>query len=285
MSNPELPKQIVTNTETKAVSLTPNIEAMLPDVERAFADVDKAFLNDPEKYLKGLENSMFKFRAREVSDVACSLLHGPDSKLNELLVVFAPFSDRDPKSSAAAMHEYITADAPGGVVSKEKASPNSWNQTTKSAVIFELLAALGKNIPVLTIYSPIPSGAYNYEERKSLKKGYFTSAGRLAHEAILNVQSRLHGANSETQIDTIHLSGASLGASNAIGAGDKLLNLDFKVPTITAQELIMGPKSLPDLGKRFTVSQYVGEPSDEFVSGVNPKIEEPAINMALSLSV
>lgn len=281
MSSPEFPKQIVTDTETKAVTLTPKIENALPGIGQAFTEADKVFLSDPEKYLINLENSLFKFRSSEGGSVACSLLHKPSSKEDELLVIFAPFSDSDPKSSADKLYEYITADTPGGIIEKEKASPNSWNQTTKSAVIFELLGALGENLPVLTVYSPIPSHAYSYKERKSLRKGDFTSVARLAKEAITQVQDRLHGKKSETQIDTIHLHGASLGATNAIGAGSGLINRYYEVPTVTAQELIMGPKSLPDLGKRFTVGQYVGEPSDELLSLVNPKIEESAMRKAI----
>lgn len=281
MSSSEFPKQIITNTETKAVTLTPKIENALPGVLEAFRQVDKAFLNDPEKYLQNLEASIFKFDSSEGSEVACSLLHSPSSRPDELLVIFAPFSDSHPKSSAKDIHEYITSDSPGGIINKEKASPNSWSQTTKSAVIFELLGALGENLPVLTVYSPIPSRAYSYKERKSLRKGDFTPAARLAKEAVTQVQDRLHGRKSETQIDTIHLHGTSLGASNAIGASSGLVNRYYEVPTVTAQELIMGPKSLPDLGKRFTVSQYVGEPSDELLSLVNPKIEESAMRKAI----
>jgi hypothetical protein len=265
-SEVRLPQEIITDTESKAVTLTPQIEATLPGVDQAFAEADKAFLDDPEKYLANLESSMFKFRSSEGSDVACSLLHSPDSKPNELLVIFAPFADRDPKSKADKLHDYITADTPGGILSKETASPNSWNQTTKSAVIFEVLGALGKNVPVLTIYGPVPAHAYSFRERSMFRRGDFSPAARLAQEAITETQSRLHGAKSETQIDTVHLSGASLGASNVIGAGNGLIDKDFDVRSVTAQELILGPKSLPDLGKRFTISQYVGEASDESVS-------------------
>lgn len=277
MRSHEFPQELVTNTETKAVVLAPQIEAALPGVDQAFVEANNVFLDDPEKYLANLENSMFKFRSSEGSKVACSLLHDSDSKPNELLAVFAPFSDRDPKSSSERLHRYLTAGTPAGALGREKASPNSWNQTTKSAVIFEVLGALGKNMPVLTIYSPIPSHAYSFRERGALRKGDFSPAARLAQEAIAEAQIRLHGADSETQIATVHLSGASLGASNAIGAGNGLNGRVFNVPTVTAQELILGPKSLRDLGKRFTVSQYVGEESDETVSQDSPKIEESAI--------
>jgi hypothetical protein len=277
----ELPSQIITNTETKAVTITPEIEAILPGIDQAFAEADKAFLDDSEKYLANLESSMFKFRSSEGSDVACSLLHGPDSKLNELLVICAAFSDRDLKSNGSELYEYITASTQPGFFTKEKISPNSASQTTKSAVIFELLKALGKNIPVLTIYGPVPSHAYSFKERKQFRKGDFSPDARLIQEAITEVQDRLHGPKSETQINDINLSGASLGASRVMGAGRGLLDKDFQVPTVTVQEPILGPKNLPDLAKRFTVDQYVGEPSDETVSQNNSKVEEPALRQAI----
>lgn len=282
MSSAEFPTEIVANTKTKAITLTPEVEAILPGIDQAFAEADKTFLNDPERYLQDLEASMFKFRSSEGSDVACSLLHSPNSKPDELFVIFAPFADRDPKSTAKEMGEYITANSPGGIVGKERFAPNSWNQTTKSAVIFELLSALGKDIPVLTIYGPVPSHAYSFKERKQFRQGDFSPIGRLAKEAIDVAQDRLHGLDSETQIDTLHLSGASLGASNAIGAAaSKELAQRFEVPSVSVQELIMGPKNLGDLAKRFTVSQYVGEPSGERVSQRYPAIEEPAIRRSI----
>jgi hypothetical protein len=44
----ELPSQIITNTETKTVTITPEIEAILPGIDQAFAEADKAFLDDPK---------------------------------------------------------------------------------------------------------------------------------------------------------------------------------------------------------------------------------------------
>lgn len=278
----EFPSRIVTDTETKAVTLTPEIEASLPGIEKAFTEADKDFLDDPERYLHNLEDSVFKFESSEGSDITCSLLYNSDSKPDEILVIFAPFADREPKSSADKLAEYITSDAPGGILKKESYAPNSWNQTTKSAVIFELLGALGKNIPVLTVYGPVPTHAYSSKEREQLKQGDFSPAGRLAKEAIAEAQGRLNGPHSETQITHGHLSGASLGASNAVGAaGSKELRESLNIETVTAQELIMGPKSLLDLGKRFSINQYVKEPSSEQVSQLYPSIKEPAIRKAI----
>ena len=284
MISAEFPSQIVTNVETHSVTITPDIEASLPGVRQAFADADRTFLDNPEQYLHKLETSAFKFQSSEGSKVACSLLYDPDSKQDEILVIFAPFADSAPKSSADKLNDYLNSDSPSGIVSKEKYAPNSWNQTTKSAAIFELLKALGKNVPVLTIYGPVPTSAYSYKERSKFRNGDFSPAGRLAKEAITHVQDRLHGPNSETQINIVHFSGASLGASNAIGsAASKEVLHNFSVPTTTAQELILGPKSIPDLAKRFTVRSIIGEASMETISRDNPKIEETAMRKAVDV--
>jgi hypothetical protein len=62
MPSAEFPSEIITNTDTKAVSLTPQIEATLPGINSAFAEANEGFLDNPERYLTGLESSMFQFR-------------------------------------------------------------------------------------------------------------------------------------------------------------------------------------------------------------------------------
>lgn len=79
--------------------------------------------------------------------------------------------------------------------------------------------------------------------------------------AIDQAQLLVHGMNSPLQFHKLHLSGASLGASNAIGAATKLMQREFDVRSVTAQELVMSPKSMLDLAKRFTIGGIVGEAS------------------------
>lgn len=280
MNSPEFPNRLVTNTETKSVVLDNKLANTLPNVGEAFDEVDRAFTDDPEKYLANLEDSMFSFKSSEGSNVACSLLHNEQSNGEELLVLFAPFADRDPTTSSEKLHNYITTEYAGGLIGlrdKEKAAPNTWNQTTKSAVTFELLKALDRNIPVLTIYSPIDPAAYSKSERDLIKAGDFSPAGRIAEEAINQAQIRIHGYRSETEFDGIHLAGSSLGASNAIGAGADLLEIDKEVLTVTAQELILGPVNRRDLFNKFAVKSLTGDPSVELSSAHNPQIAEPAL--------
>ncbi|HVX56403.1 MAG TPA: hypothetical protein VHA37_01615, partial [Candidatus Saccharimonadales bacterium] len=92
-------------------------------------------------------------------------------------------------------------------------------------------------------------------------------------------QDHLHGPRSETQLDTIHVHGASLGANSAAGAAAAMVETGEKaVKTVTAQELIIAPKNvIPDLAKRFTVGDPVGEESSLHVSEHFPRLGEPLL--------
>lgn len=281
-----LPDEIVVDSskETKSVAVSPELQEAMPHLLEAFDKVDMPFLADPEAYLRRLEDSVFSFKSKTGVEVACSLLYDDSSRKDELLIIFAPFSDSDPRSSAEQLYRYIAKPLPGGpkgLAAKEKAAPNSWNQTTKSSIVFELLGAIGSGMPVLTIYSPIPTNAYTGQERQAFKQGDFTPASRIALEAINEAQLRLHGAHSETRIDQINLHGASLGASNVIGAAKRLLGEDIAVPSVTAQELIMGPTSFADVAKRFTIAGRVGEPSSIEVDSRQARIYEPQIRQKI----
>jgi len=274
---PKIPAELITNTNDKSVVLTPELETGLPGVKSVFKEIDEAFLYNPEKYLQKLEASMFSFRSSEGGEVACSLIHGHSSKDDEILILFAPFSDRDPKSSSDKLYDYIVSNDSPGMIKKEIAAPNSWNQTTKSSTIYEMLSALGNDMPVLTIYSPLSSGIYSANERKQIRNGDFSPAGRITKEALAVAQEKLHGLHSETSLGKVHISGASLGASNAIGAAsNKELNQKLDIQTVTAQELIMGPKNLGDLATRFTVKPLVGEDSNTDTDN-NERINETAM--------
>lgn len=191
--------------------------------------------------------------------------------------MWAPFSDSAPKSSAEEIYRYIAGES----ISKRQAAPNSWNQTTKSGVTHNLLQAIGKDMPVLTIYSPLPSvphNAYTRQERKLVKQGDFTPSARIVEEAVAHAQERLHGKTSETQIDSYDMHGASLGASTAIGAAHSLKD---QIRTVTAQELIIVPKHLGSLAARFTVkSVHEGLAADRQQAG-NIVIDESAIRQAI----
>jgi hypothetical protein len=273
----ELPNQIITNTESKEVVITPELNEAIPNILPIFDRIDQKFHEDPEAYLAGLEQSMFQFRSTEGSEVRCSLLNRNARKADELMVIFAPFSDRDPKSSAADMSEFIKYEENPGLRALTKAKPNTWSQVVKSAVTEEILAAVDHDMPILTIFSPLPTGAYSKEEKSRIRSGDFSPAARIATEAIDHAKVEMQGLYGPANIDTIHLSGASLGASNAIGAAKGLIEAGFNVDTVTTQELILGPKGLGDLAKRFTTAQYVGLDSTLQPELSLPRVSEPAL--------
>jgi len=274
--------QLITNTENKSVLLTPELETALPGIEAAARAVDDKFLDQPAGYLETLEQSQFMVKTEQGAEVACSLLMNDGQQAEELMIVFAPFADRNPKTDARTMGMYIR---PGSEVSKTKAKPNTWSQMTKSAVTADMLEALGHGMPVLTVFAPVPTRAHSSAERKLFKDGDFTPSGRLAMEAlrgaIAQAQLRVHGKNSPQQFHKLHISGASLGASNAIGAAGKLIQHEFDVKSVTAQELIMSPKNLLDLAKRFTVGGITGEASQVPFPENARAIGEAAVRQAI----
>jgi hypothetical protein len=125
----------------------------------------------------------------------------------------------------------------------------------------------------------MPSGVYSRQERARIRSGDFSPAARIATEAIGHAKGKLHSLYGPTDIETIHLSGASLGASNAIGAAKGLIEAGYKVDTVTTQELILGPKGLGDLAKRFTIAQYVGLESMHQPDPSLPRATEPALRV------
>lgn len=282
---PATPSEIVVdmNKTTRALIATPGIKAALPGVIEAFKESDRPFEESPESYLANLKNSVYSFKSH-LGEVDCSLLYDDNSSQTEILLIFSPFSDVAPASSPQEMFHYVQQgfSRKPSFLEIQKAQPNSWNQITKSACIFELLSALGNGIPVLTVFSPIPPRAYTLAERQRFTEGDFWPAYQIALKAIEKAQDIMHGPNSETQISGVHLSGDSLGASNAIGSATEIMHSSDKLQilSVKAQELIIGKKFL-QLAKGFMLSKQVGETSDISIPENFPRIPEPALRRAI----
>ncbi len=274
--------QLIAHADNKSILLTPELETTLPVIEHAFDDVDAAFNEDRRAYLQTLERSQFTVKTDRGPEVACSLLMNDSKQAEELMIIFAPLADRDPKSSADTLYRYISRDPS---VSRTAAKPNTWNQTTKSAVTADLLTAFDRGMPVLTIYGPVPTHAHSAAERKLFRRGDFTPFGTLAMEAIrgaiTQAQLQVHSMDSPQQFHKLHISGASLGANNAVGAAAKLMEQGFDVQTVTAQELVLSPRSLPDLAKRFTAGGLVGGESHESFPEISRVIGEASLRQAI----
>lgn len=269
----KLPRELYTNPSTRDVYAPPNINETLPGAVNYFEDQTTNTENLLSQLHK-LESSIFHLKSGG-EYVSCSLIHGSQVS-KEALIIFAPFSDSEPKSLPEYVYENSKLEK-SGLLQRRKADSNSWNQITKSAVVHQLLAATGNEMPVLTVFSPLSPRVFNKKERSEIKKGRFNAAGRLAIEALSLGQSHLHGAQSSTRIDTIHLAGASLGAHNALGAASFMIERGAGwVGSLTAQELIIGPTSVAELAQKYF------NPISGPESQTNPpenwiKISEPAI--------
>lgn len=224
----------------------------------------------------------FSFESSTGAKLDCSLIPGSGS---QALVIWAPFSDGSPNSSAEDIYRYVS----GEEISKFNAAPHSWNQLTKSGVTAELLKQVGREMPVLTVFSPMPSlpwnKAYTSAEYKDIRRGDYEAAARIVAEAVGAAQTLLHGDTSETQLDTLHFHGASLGASKVIGAASGIMfDPEGKrtVESVTAQELITGSRTvLFDLAARFTIRNTIGEPSSIKPNNGEPVISEPMIRQKI----
>jgi hypothetical protein len=282
----QFPKEVFTDPKELEIHPTRNLMLAFPRIYRVFDDMDEAFMSDREGYLQTMEDSVFEHPRQSRMGafggrVACSLL-GAEHAGDEIMVTFAPFSDGAPKSSSKQILELSETEKPG-MREQTAASPSSWNQITKSATYAEFLKAGGRPMPVLTIFSPVPTSSYFRDERSMFRQGDFTPAGELVMEALEAAQERLHGSTSETQISKVHVHGLSLGASNAVGTAYHLSAADrYETPTVTTQELIIGPKNIvPDLAKKFTVGGMTGEAAERSPRVLLPKIEEPKLRAAL----
>lgn len=261
--------EVVINPEEKLVYATAELESVLPDVAREF-DLSQELFTPQD--LSTLEKSLQSFISEDGTQIDYSLIPGDG---NEMLVMWAPFADTAPTSDAYTLQNFMSHH---DQVSKEQADTNSWNQLTKSAITAGFLSRMGLSMPVLTIFSPMPSNAYNKEELSDIRNGDFSPSGRIIKDVVADAQDKLHGPLSETQLDTLHMQGASLGASHITGAASQLSYEGKKqIKSLTAQELIIGPSSLGDLLLRFSIRRTVDEPSSTPTPPANTAIREPLL--------
>jgi hypothetical protein len=274
-----VPGELVVDMEkdTRSLIVTPELGHALPNLEAAFEFADRQYEHDPPAYLSRMRSSVFAL-SRNGHEAPCSLIYdGETAKAGSILVMFAPFSDGAPETTPARLLDFIAKDE-AGLRDKEHAKPNSWNQTTKSAVVHDVLRGLGHGMPVATIYSPVPPHVYGPEERRRIRTGDISPVGEIAELAIEHAQDVLHGPYSETQITDVHTHGASLG-DNAIGAASVITrgDPDHRIKSVTAQELILMNGNLLHLADRYMFRQMTGEPSGLEIPAATPRIDEPAV--------
>lgn len=265
------PDRLIVDTEkeTRSLFFTPELEKAIPDLYNSFWQANEDYrheiaIDGARSYLEKLSSSVFSFQSGAGGTVHCSLLHENSDYLSqEVLTMWAPFSDVPPQTSAVKTAKYLAKEKPN-FLDIQSAQPNSWNQITKSANAEELLRALGRSMPVLTIFSPVTLMAYTANDRLKFWRGDFSPASQILEAAVAHAQDQIHGSRSETQLSTLHVHGASLGAHNALASASELaiMNDKYNIGSVTTQELIMGPENIADLAGRFVVNKVVGEPSN-----------------------
>lgn len=281
----EVPRRLVIDMDKPMkLAYSPQLEAAMPELPAAFEQTDLNYLNNEQAYLNRMEQSLFYVKSRTGQLIDCSLLFSPHtSKSDEILVTVAPFADEAPRSSAAAMLEYIGLDKPS-MAEKQRYMPNTWNQLTKSAINHDVLEAIGYGMPVLTIFRPVKTTAYPIKDWKYIMRGnYAAFANEIISPAVRGAQEILHGTKSETQIDRINLHGASQGANEVAGAAATFVGdtnpTELNLESLTTQELILGIHKLNplDLFDRFAIRQTGGAPSRQHAAYSQPQINEPEL--------
>lgn len=275
------PTEILVNPANKTVALEPDLRAAIPGLARAFEGADHVYEADRLAHLQDLKRSVFSFPQHR-STVNCSLIcNERTAQSEEMLVIFAAFADGRPLTSAERLDEYI-ANGTGSLIDKSQAKPNTWNQTTKSSVTHDVLEALDMGMPVLTIYSPVPPRAYTREERALIRQGNLSPAAKTGEHALAQALNIINHDYGPPRVNTIHLRGESLG-DNALGTAYVLRAKDdeFKVGSVTAQELIMGPNWIGNLAKRYLFKQYVGEASYEQPRSGTTWLPEPQLRQEI----
>ncbi len=264
------------NKATRSLVYDIPLRTRFPSLNVSIDELNTVYQQDKEAAFAEISENYFTIKTNRYgpSIEASVIVDSISARSKQALLIFAPFSDVAPRSSASVIAEYVNNPEPS-FLDINRAQPHSWSQAIKSGTIHDLLQAEGYPMPVITIFGPLPMTAFSAKELIDYSKGDFTRDSKIALSAFNHVQDMLHGPSSETQLDVRHFYGASIGASHAIASAVALApRNDMLVGSVTAQELILGPKHILDLLKRFTIKGSVGNPSHEKLSQYAPKIEE-----------
>lgn len=286
---PHVPTEILVDPSNRDLIISTDLELGLPNIESNFKTVD-AITEQPthldlpsHKYLKRLESSVFEIPAQEhvgsSEKIQFSVLF--DERVDasdEALVVFSPLNDCEPKSSAAHMSKYIYKVQRGSANTedREEAQPNSWRRIQKSGEAYEYLIADQIGMPVITIFSPAPSSAFDKLDRSRLSKGDASAYGKLAERVVAQAQDMIHGSKSDTQLQRLHVHGAGLGHA-AVGAASHFLWHDkYRLSSLTTPNLIAGVRSRATLLAQYTLHQHSGQ-APNIVAPDSRRVCEPEL--------
>jgi hypothetical protein len=284
------PKEIKVDVRSGEEGLvrSPELHHIATGIVDPFKRIDEAYQADPRQYLTETIGDIEKVRIRETGrEVTCSFIYDEETaKAAEVLVVWAPFSDVEPKSSVDEILAFLKI--PPGEVSvgdRMHAQPHSYNQAIKSKTMHDLLKLKGIGMPVTTIFSPIHPDAYPKHHHKIFKNGCFFPAMDTVGAVLSRLEDRLHGPGTN-YVPKVHLNGSSLGSRNALGAASNMVYGfgSLLLGSVTCQEMIIGPDKfprLPRLADRFSFRQQIDKPPGISLIDDRPKIAEPQLRRDL----
>lgn len=270
--------------ETRGIVYDPALQAAFPTLRESFAASDATYADDRELYLNRITSYLFPIVLNGSGPALMAGIHVDEETVRSSSVLFmdGPYNDPEPRSSAHDAAHYVTLPNPS-FSNIQTAAPHSWNQATKGAAVHDVLKAEGHGMPVITLYGPHNNRAFDRTSRKYFSAGNFSPAGAIALRALQYTQQLLHGTSSETQLDTVHFQGSSMGASYAIGAAANLQRFESKydIKSVTAQELITGVDNLFDLLGKFSIKGSTGAPSEQPPHTVEDMIRDTLMRQEL----
>jgi hypothetical protein len=273
--------------EKQGMVRTPKLHYLSAGLAPAFRKIDDNYRANPRQYLEETVGDIEEIKVRETGQAAkCSFIYDENTaKAREVLVVFAPFSDVEPKSSIDKILNLLKI-LPSEISQADLmlAQPHSYNQAVKSKTIHDLLKIQFFGMPVITIFGLMHPKVYGKNERSEFRDGDFIPAGQVVQAAVSKLEDRLHSPKGN-HIQKIHFNGLSLGASNARGAAVyTLYRSELQVGSLTAQESITGPDKFPRTLRqagRFGFRQQVNRPVTPLSVSDHPKIHEPHLRRKL----
>jgi hypothetical protein len=265
-------KDLFVNPDDRGVFVAGDILEISEDLMETRRKVDSEFTDDPISYLATIADSVRTLgTANPKQKINYSIYYGQGSdRSNQVAVMLSPLNDCAPQSEPQELMKYID-DRSQSKRDRERAQPNGWRQGFKSADVYHTFRHEGLGMPVVTIYSPVPSAAFSSNERQAIGAGITSPYAAIVKRVISAAQTEIHGTHSETQLSDVHLFAPGLG-HNAVGAALHLQkNADYHISGLTLPNLIAGVPNKAALLARYSVRQHYREPGIVNLEGTLPE--------------
>lgn len=280
--SPKPLEEIVVVEKPRAVVAGPELLSALPDIDKHFIALDARIANDPNAWYGGLQSTVEEIP--EYPGLFVSIRQDDRvTDTNKLGVMLAPLDSTYPQSSHLEVVRYARKEKEEITKwDKHVAKPNTWNEIGKLATMSEVAIQQGIGMNMVTIYRPVPKDLFTKEELDMIEAGDTSPWGKIIKIVANYAQEKLHGQDSETQIDELYLYEAGMG-HEMVGAADWLQANDEKrfVKALITPNLITGIKNRWELLKKYSVSATFGSPSELIVPEDYWRIPEPLMRLHL----